>query len=484
MAGNDESSPPDESNSRKRDAELLQAIAVYQKVVRGMLKIYGFLNQRVTEHFTIEETKLTVTFRKVVTDRATKPLISSINDLHMLRAADRDFPITDWSLQTYRYLLGFLGGKTGDYFSTYKLGAAQPTAPSAAQPGSPAGDVASAAGAADGRLSCLRLPLDKLERRVDLIQALVKCLATVNPTSTSLDDYAFAALLLTPIHVLEDMLQNRRTLYLLRHTLGLSDTPDPGSVRNAMRLLGTDTQPCSIKLERDVSDDEKDEIRELADRLQIAFPREERESLLESLAQHPFPLMEDGRGRSCCCLQRPELRPRVLVINISLSMAGLNLHRCCSRGTILQYPWNYWALFQVICPLVRMMHEELVIWMCRKIVPETLFTGGIPDWLCLSMLSIVITCEILCLSVPAQHEHRVTKGILHIFQGIPTEAVWKTWRCAAKDIRDRTTSSFSLNICRLTSRNVPFIKYTPPALPSSRWASPGPVRSRQCHCID
>jgi hypothetical protein len=104
-----------------------------------------------------------------------------------------------------------------------------------------------------------------------------------------------------------------------------------------------------------------------------------------------------------------------LVINISLSMAGLNLHKACSRGILLQYAWNYWAILQALGRLKRMDQKEIVTWyivmcsgtysmvmedkMCRKIVPEILFTGRIPAWVTTPNLKTVIAYNILRLKV-------------------------------------------------------------------------------------
>ena len=100
-----------------------------------------------------------------------------------------------------------------------------------------------------------------------------------------------------------------------------------------------------------------------------------------------------------------------LVINISLSMAGLNLHRNCCRGIVVQYSWNYWSLFQVFGRLYRMGQPRVVRWhivmcsgtysmvledkMCRKIVPEILFTGRIPEWIKGTTLRLMVAYEIL-----------------------------------------------------------------------------------------
>ncbi|KAK4151717.1 hypothetical protein C8A00DRAFT_35617 [Chaetomidium leptoderma] len=100
-----------------------------------------------------------------------------------------------------------------------------------------------------------------------------------------------------------------------------------------------------------------------------------------------------------------------LVINQSLSMAGLNLHHKCCRGIVAQYSWNYWGLFQVISRLYRIGQRWVVKWfivvcagtyshvledkMCRKIVPEIIFTGRIPEWIKGATLRKMVAYEIL-----------------------------------------------------------------------------------------
>ena len=51
-----------------------------------------------------------------------------------------------------------------------------------------------------------------------------------------------------------------------------------------------------------------------------------------------------------------------LVLSISLSVAGLNLHKCCCRGLIMQYPWNWPTILQVIGRLFRIGGEKTVDW--------------------------------------------------------------------------------------------------------------------------
>ncbi len=87
----------------------------------------------------------------------------------------------------------------------------------------------------------------------------------------------------------------------------------------------------------------------------------------------------------------------VLIINQSLSMVGLNLHHQCHIGIMAQYLWNYWGLIQVWGRIARMGQSKLVTWyvlvtegtysmvmenkMCRKIVPEIVFSGRISSWI-------------------------------------------------------------------------------------------------------
>ena len=47
---------------------------------------------------------------------------------------------------------------------------------------------------------------------------------------------------------------------------------------------------------------------------------------------------------------------------MSLSVAGLNLHKCCCRGLIMQYPWNWPSILQVIGRLFRIGGEKKVDW--------------------------------------------------------------------------------------------------------------------------
>ncbi len=101
----------------------------------------------------------------------------------------------------------------------------------------------------------------------------------------------------------------------------------------------------------------------------------------------------------------------VLVINQSLTMAGLNLHHFCHIGINIQYGWNYWTLIQITGRISRMGQSHNVTWyilvtegtygmvtedkMCRKLVPEILFTGRIPAWITGSRLQRLIAFEIL-----------------------------------------------------------------------------------------
>ncbi|KAK4136002.1 hypothetical protein BT67DRAFT_440134 [Trichocladium antarcticum] len=51
-----------------------------------------------------------------------------------------------------------------------------------------------------------------------------------------------------------------------------------------------------------------------------------------------------------------------LVLNMSLSSAGLNLHKCCRRGLILQYPWNWPTVLQTMGRLFRIGANKVVDW--------------------------------------------------------------------------------------------------------------------------
>lgn len=69
----------------------------------------------------------------------------------------------------------------------------------------------------------------------------------------------------------------------------------------------------------------------------------------------------------------------------------------CFAGILAMYGWNYWTIQQVIGRLLRMGQKGVVVWfilvccgtyalvledkMCRKIVPEILYTGRIPAWI-------------------------------------------------------------------------------------------------------
>ena len=108
------------------------------------------------------------------------------------------------------------------------------------------------------------------------------------------------------------------------------------------------------------------------------------------------------------CSKQSELD--ALVISQQIVMTGLNLHHACSKGIILQYSWNYWTIEQIKGRLFRMGQKKVVQWyiittagtfamvqedkMCRKIIPEFLFCGTIPDWIVGKCVQRLVAYEI------------------------------------------------------------------------------------------
>ncbi|KAL2132964.1 hypothetical protein VTI74DRAFT_3064 [Chaetomium olivicolor] len=78
-----------------------------------------FVADCVKKHFDDEAMRLDVRFRLQSSERVVKAAVSAINDLHTPRAADREFPVSDWSISTYRYLMDSLGGKAGNVFEMF-----------------------------------------------------------------------------------------------------------------------------------------------------------------------------------------------------------------------------------------------------------------------------------------------------------------------------------------------------------------------------
>ncbi len=74
---------------------------------------------KVKELLEDDSKRLTVSFRSIISDKTSEGAISAINDLHTPQFADKEFPVSDWSLETYRFLLDFCGGKIGNAFEKY-----------------------------------------------------------------------------------------------------------------------------------------------------------------------------------------------------------------------------------------------------------------------------------------------------------------------------------------------------------------------------
>ncbi|KAK0729893.1 AAA domain-containing protein [Lasiosphaeris hirsuta] len=64
-----------------------------------------FFKTRVEDHFKNPEMNLKVKLKALISDKAERAMISAINDLHTPQSASKEFPVSDWSLATYRYLL-------------------------------------------------------------------------------------------------------------------------------------------------------------------------------------------------------------------------------------------------------------------------------------------------------------------------------------------------------------------------------------------
>ena len=74
---------------------------------------------KVKELFDDDSRRLTVSFRSIISDKTSQAAIFAINDLHTPRFAAKEAPVSDWSLETYRFLLDFCGGKIGNAFERY-----------------------------------------------------------------------------------------------------------------------------------------------------------------------------------------------------------------------------------------------------------------------------------------------------------------------------------------------------------------------------
>lgn len=56
----------------------------------------------------------------------------------------------------------------------------------------------------------------------------------------------------------------------------------------------------------------------------------------------------------------PGTQVDLLVTSIDLSAYGLNLHKCCCKGIILQWPWNANHLLQILGRLPRINQKRVV----------------------------------------------------------------------------------------------------------------------------
>ena len=77
------------------------------------------VSDRVMEHFADKAMELEVSFRFILSEKPLRAGIAAINDLNTPHSADKEFPVSDWSVKTFRYLLDFMGGETGDVFKEF-----------------------------------------------------------------------------------------------------------------------------------------------------------------------------------------------------------------------------------------------------------------------------------------------------------------------------------------------------------------------------
>lgn len=56
----------------------------------------------------------------------------------------------------------------------------------------------------------------------------------------------------------------------------------------------------------------------------------------------------------------------VLVTTMQLTALGLNMHKACARGLILQFPFGANTMVQAMYCLYRLRQSETVVWRQRK----------------------------------------------------------------------------------------------------------------------
>lgn len=101
----------------------------------------------------------------------------------------------------------------------------------------------------------------------------------------------------------------------------------------------------------------------------------------------------------------------VFVTSLALASYGLNFHRCCARGLVLQFPWNANAVLQAFGRLVRVGQKEQVQWtilrvadtfhdwqeerICAKFVEQVRAESSIPEWVASTELRTICAYELV-----------------------------------------------------------------------------------------
>ncbi|GAB1309796.1 hypothetical protein MFIFM68171_00006 [Madurella fahalii] len=130
-----------------------------------------------------------------------------------------------------------------------------------------------------------------------------------------------------------------------------------------------------------------------------------------------------------------------LVLNMSLSSAGLNLHKCCCRGIILQYPWNWPTIHQTIGRISRIGGKKIVDWVIlhvtgtmydvmedkinRKYCEQLRLEARIPAFIKSIHLQRMVAYEIIKMSFgqPFNRYSDTNRTLGHIFSTIVSKIV-------------------------------------------------------------